>query len=506
LLTSGTTSKKELDDLAWLIEHPEYEHRPVDIRTFIDSPEYLNAGKECWPAIKDDLEELFRGGFTEAVFCFGIGGGKSYASSVIMVYLVYQVLCLRNPQEHLGLAKGSLLCFINMSIRADQSKRVVFNEIKGRIDNSPWFRNHYPPDPNIRSELRFPKGIVIFPGNSRETFPLGLNILGGVLDEAAWFIDNPGHDVAEDIFNAIHNRRKNRFGDRGLLVIISSPRYEDDFIEKKLQEANGNSKIFARRKMLWDSKPASFFSGNWIEFQGYKIPAEFETEAKRNPERFKRDYMAIPSLTLEPFIKQWDLVEKSILPCMEHPIDECGRFKQWFIPGRRRRAVHFIHVDLALRKDAVGFAMTHFEEDVVFVDLMLQIKAPIDGEIEFSKVRDLIYALHANGFQLAKITYDGWQSIDSLQILRNRGFYCEVLSVDKDLVAYETLKEKIYSGKCKFYHYEPFLKELRRLELVEGKRVDHPPNKGSKDVTDAVAGAVFSAVKRQSRMIKVRIL
>jgi hypothetical protein len=257
--------------------------------------------------------------------------------------------------------------------------------------------------------------------------------------------------------------------------------------------------------MLWDSKPASFFSGTWIDFQGYKIPAEFETEAKRNPEKFKRDYMAIPSLTLEPFIKHWDFVEQAIVKSGTHPIVEAGRFAPWFIPGRSRRAEHFVHVDLALRHDAAGFAMAHAEGDVVLLDLMLQIKAPEGGEIKFSEVRDLIYALHGNGFYLSKITYDGWQSIDSLQILRDKGFYCEVLSVDRDLTAYETLKEKIYSGKCKFYRYEPFLKELRRLELVAGKRVDHVP-KGSKDVTDAVAGAVLSAVQSQARMITAKII
>ena len=64
LLTSNETSKKDLDDFAWLLEHPEYEHRVVDIRTFIDSPEYLNASEECWSSIKDDAEVVvaFRGG------------------------------------------------------------------------------------------------------------------------------------------------------------------------------------------------------------------------------------------------------------------------------------------------------------------------------------------------------------------------------------------------------------------------------------------------------------
>src|SRR3990167_1561482 len=157
LLRSKQTTKRELDDLLWYLEHPEYEHRVVDIRTFIDSSDYLNAATECWPSIKDDLEELFKGGYTEAVFCEAIGSGKSYKSSLIIAYMTYRVLCLKDPQGYFGLAKGTAICFINVSVRADQSRKVVFGEIKSRIDNSPWFRKFYPPDPDIRSELRFPK-------------------------------------------------------------------------------------------------------------------------------------------------------------------------------------------------------------------------------------------------------------------------------------------------------------------------------------------------------------
>jgi hypothetical protein len=490
LLTNQVT-RKQLDDLAWLLEHPEYEHRVVGIREFIDSPEYLNCGGECWPNIKDDLEALFNGNYTEAVFCQAIGSGKSFASSIIIAYLVYRLLCLKDPQGYLGMARGSCIYFLNMSIRAEQSKKVVFGEVKSRIDNSPWFQRHYPPDPDIRSELHLPKNIIIFPGNSKETFPLGYNIFAGIMDEAAWYIDTDNHDVAEDMFNALHSRIKNRFGDKGILVMISSPRYVDDFIEKKMGEAETNKQIFASRKMLWQSKPLDKFSGNWIDFEGYKIPAELETEARRNPEAFKRDYMAIPSLALEPYFKQFVLVEQSIDPKLEHPIDEQGKLKSSF--KRRSGNWHFIHVDLSHKRDATGIAMVHAEEDTILTDLMLRIKAPPGGEIFFSQIREIIFEIRNRGFEIYCVTFDGWQSIDSIQILKDKGFRCEVLSVDKDTAAYDTLKDKIYNKKFKCYLYEPFFQEMRRLELIEGKKVDHPPL-GSKDVADAVAGAVYNCV------------
>lgn len=481
----------------------------VDVRTFIDSPEYLNAKAECWPSVKDDLEELFNGNFTQAVFCESIGAGKSYKSSVIIAYLVYRILCLRDPQKYFGLAKGSSICFINMSVRAEQSKKVVFGEIKGRIDNSPWFQKHYPPDPDIRSELRFPKGVMVFPGNSRETFPVGFNVLGGVMDEAAWYTETDSHDVAEEMFNALYTRIKNRFQERGLLVMISSPRYVDDFIETKMKEAQTNNKIFSKRKKLWESKPPHCFCGEWVDFQSYKIPIEYEADAKRNPETFKRDIMAIPALALEPFFKRMDLIQQSIDPSREHPVDEFGKFKPWF-KGKPRdqrgeKTWYYIHVDLAHRRDAAGIAMAHDEEgDVIVVDLMLRIKAPVDGEIYFSDIRAMILKLRELHFNIDGITFDGWQSIDSIQILKGEGFRCETFSVDRDTSAYDTLKEKIYAGKLKSYPFEPFLQEIGRLELKEGTKVDHPPS-GSKDVTDAVAGAVFAATENQGRLRECRV-
>ena len=53
-----------------------------------------------------------------------------------------------------------------------------------------------------------------------------------------------------------------------------------------------------------------------------------------------------------------------------------------------------------------------------------------------------------------------------------------------------------YSSNVEFPYHEKFMSEIRRLELVQGKKVDHP-SKGSKDCADAVAGAVYNAVESE---------
>jgi len=84
--------------------------------------------------------------------------------------------------------------------------------------------------------------------------------------------------------------------------------------------------------------------------------------------------------------------------------------------------------------------------------------------------------------------------VDSIQILKSRGIEAEILSVDKDTKAYDTFKEMLHTKRFDCYYYEPLHKEYQRLELIKGKKVDHPPG-GSKDVCDAVAGVCYNIAK-----------
>jgi hypothetical protein len=495
--------ERQLAVLRWLRDNPEYEEKPVSIREFIDSLEYLGAAEECWPLIKDDLEALFEGydnpdmewKYEEAVFDEGIGAGKSYKCSLIITYLLYRTLIIRDPQRFLGRARGSGLYFINMSVRAEQAKKIVFGEIVQRVQNSKWFRDHgYLPNENVRSELQFPKNIFVIPGNSRETFPLGFTLLGAVMDEAAFYIDIEDHDVAEEIYNALHSRIKSRFANTGMTIMISSPRYVEDFIERKFAEAKINSRIFSRRRTSWEAQPKGGgrgqLSGKMINIQGYDIPVEYEQNALRNFDRFKRDHMAIPSLVLEPYFKAFELVEACIDSTMPDPV-----YRNTFTEDFRGKPQYgyTIHIDLSLTTDSTGIAMCHREGDDVFLDLVIKIKPPEDGEIDLKAIRAIVLELKARGFGITKCTYDQYQSAESIQELNKNGIMAEKFSVDKDMAAYETLKELFYIHKLHMYKHPELLGELKRLEMINGKKVDHPKG-GSKDCADAVAGCVYSCV------------
>jgi hypothetical protein len=156
---------------------------PVDIVTFIEEPYYMNANDECWTSIKKDLQDLtegldqynFVGKYQEAVFDEGIGSGKSYKTSLIISYLVYRTLILKNPQRFFGLANATGIYFINMSVTAQQAHNVVFGEVKSRVTNSPWFNQFgYLPQQEVKSELRFPKAYQDSPRKQQRDQALGI--------------------------------------------------------------------------------------------------------------------------------------------------------------------------------------------------------------------------------------------------------------------------------------------------------------------------------------------
>jgi hypothetical protein len=496
----------------FLIKNPHFERMPCQsFLEFVDSPYYLGIGKDVWKKIKEEGERLWKGilegKYREAICLWGIGSGKSFLAEVITCLFVHYLLCLERPHEYYGLTDDKPIAVVNMGVNALQAKNVIFAGIRRMIENSPFFQEYQPEI--LQTEIRFPrKNVTLYCGNSQETMPIGMNVICGVLDEAAWFLDNEEKSVAENIYTTMKNRIISRFGDRGFIFVISAPRYVDDFITRLYNKMKDKEYVYATSYKTWEVKDRDKMKKEEFVFNAgnetWRVPMDFYEVAMTNPERFMRDFGAKPSLALEAFDRDPEIVERACNYRRKSPVDELGRFKDWFkAPDSEPR---YIHIDLGLRKDACGLAMGKlggFDEQggvrkpKVYIDLMMQIKPGMQKEIIFEDVRRIVYSLRDRGFNIKLVTFDGFQSADSIQILRSNGINADVLSVDKDTRAYETLKELLHTGRIDFYYYEPFVKEYKRLELVKGKKVDHPPG-GSKDVTDAVAGVCYNVCSQKT--------
>jgi hypothetical protein len=180
-------------------------------------------------------------------------------------------------------------------------------------------------------------------------------------------------------------------------------------------------------------------------------------------------------------------------------------------PETERRlfdALHHCHVDLSKTGDATGIVIAHnvgarkiqrfdpksmqnVEElkPVIWVDLALRIVAPRHEEIDIPRIRAILYELNRRyKMEFGKVTFDTYGSQESVKTMHDEGFNTDILSVDKDNTPYETLRTAIYDERILCY-YSPVL-ERELIQLERGpKKIDHPP-RGSKDLADALAGAV----------------
>lgn len=507
-------SNLNLLETRWLIDHKEFEKKPCESFTeFINNDFYLGVGIDTWQVVKDEGEKIYNllreGKINEAILLWGIGSGKSYLSSGLALIFVQWLLCLQDAHGYFGLTNDKPIAVVNMGTNGTQAKNVIFAGLRKLIEESPFFQQFNPEI--LNTEIRFKeKGITLYCGNSQETMPIGMNVIFCILDEAAWYLDNDEKSIAENIYNTAKNRITSRFGNKGFMMIISSVRYTEDFISRQFEKSKNLDFVYTSRFKTWEVKDRNKMSGETFDFvvetdkdgkvvEEWKgIPIDFQRSFESNPEKAMRDFGAKPSLVLEAFDKDATIVDRLANKERDIPTDKDNQLKEWF--KCEDTEPRFIHIDLAQKKDACGFAMGKpdgfenidgEERPRVFMDLVLQIKALPNEEIIFSEVRQLIYTLQDLGFNIAKVTYDGWQSVDSIQILQKRGIESETLSVDRDTKAYDTLKEMLHTKRFDCYEFEPFSKEYKRLELVKGKKVDHPQG-GSKDVADAVAGVCYN--------------
>jgi hypothetical protein len=558
-----------------LLGGAEYKTPPVDIRTFIKDPYYL--GSTCdsvYPRLKDDLVELFEGGYyIEAILTGSIGWGKTFIASIGLCRILYEISCMKDPHASFGLAKDTNIALVCFSVSESLAQKVVYENIVTKIKSSPYFQEHFPFEPT-KKELRFPHAVWVAPRASTDTSALGLNTIAGIIDETNFLPKKKTHlggeeSKAESLYNTIKRRMKSRFERQGrlpgMLFVVSSKKTNDDFTAKRITESLNDPTTFVRDYALWDVKPEDYFKTNRFpvlcgnadtaskilsdeEFERYKdhvpegsviieVPADFRRDFEVDLEGAIRDIAGVATVAVHPFIQRREKIKEAIDPATQHPftsiiydMSKGGHFiweqmvalRTEKAPGRvefqrlrpiiNPNAARHIHIDIGLRKDALGLCMGHVAgwKDVqrktddgrlfverapmYIIDLALRVIPPIGGEVLLSEVRHLVYDLTAHGYMITSITLDQFQSADSIQTFSSRGYNSSLISVDTTAGPYDNLKMSLYEDRVKMYHYQPLLDELTHLqEDLSGNRrkIDHPPN-GSKDVSDAMAAILYT--------------
>ena len=110
----------------------------------------------------------------------------------------------------------------------------------------------------------------------------------------------------------------------------------------------------------------------------------------------------------------------------------------------------------------------------------VSIKAPKGRHISFEKNRNFIYWLKSKGFNIKGITSDTYQSYDTGETLRAKGYPYSVLSVDRVdtnhvCVPYQYFKSTIYEKRLEMYHDKMLIRQIIELERnIDSGKIDHP--------------------------------
>lgn len=260
----------------------------TDLENILDNPYFLGLGDTLYPLHRDDImaiyEEKKKRNVSLVILLEGIGSGKSTVASVLTWLEWFNLTTLYNPQTFYNMMEDEIIAFITMNRSEAQAKRVTLQKVLPKFQTQ-FNLEYFPPSKRRGQEIWIPRNnTLIFGGNSNAASALGYNIKGGVVDEANFLEVIAGgkkgqsvtdtYDAAEEMHNAMFNRMTSRFISPvngkldGTLVMISSSKYPDDFLERKAREhfkLGANSHIFVRRRTTWEAKPKHYLSG--IKFQ-----------------------------------------------------------------------------------------------------------------------------------------------------------------------------------------------------------------------------------------------
>jgi hypothetical protein len=538
------------DEFLEVLKDSNFDETPVDAKTFVEGEDYL--GQPPLSDVQYDIVEAMSQIYkledlvnlmgqeegtryykkytkNEVILQLGKGSGKDFTSTVACSYIVYKLLCLKDPARYFGKPGGDAIDIINVAINAQQAKNVFFKGFKSKIERSPWFAGKF----YAKAEsIEFDKAITVYSGHSERESHEGLNLILAVLDEISGFAQEigGGNDqgkTADNIYKAFRASVDSRFPDLGKVALLSFPRFPGDFISQRYdsviaeKESIQKKHTFIMNPDLPEGAEGNSLDIEWDEdtITSYKYPGVFALKRPTwvvNPTRSIDDFKlafytdigdamqrfaCVPTFASDAFFKQ----REKVRACMtiRNPIDSSKRFDETFNPDPNKK--YFVHADLAQKHDKCAVAIAHVEKWVsvqvmkdyeqvvpmVIVDAVVYWEPKVEGPVNLSEVKQWIQNLRRQGFDIGMVSFDRWQSFDIQNELKSVGIRTETVSVAKK--HYEDMAMLMYEERLAMPAIELLFEELTELKIMKNNRVDHP-RKSSKDLADAVCGAIFGAI------------
>lgn len=393
--------------------YADYAEIPVDIITFISDDRYLghawkdSEGKlKLYPFWQKKLKELFPDNISTSVNNFIESGarglGKSEVAVTIIGYLMYRLMCLKNPHQFLHLKPTEKVAFAFMNITKTLAEEIALDKFQNTVKLSPWFLEHGTITGITNKMWNPPDWIDIIIG-SQASHVIGQPIYAAFFDEIS-FIRNQDIDkqkkIAIDMIDTALGGMQTRFIYKGknptLMILASSKRSEKSFLEEHMKKklADEDASVMIVDKPVWEVKPPETYSGKRFNVavgnkflvseimpdeadeldyinRGYNVisvPIEFKSNFRDDIDRALCDYAGISSSDLSKYISGVRIqaatthnfenpFTKDVIEVGNAPNDTV-QYKDFFdltkIPSELKSKPLFIHLDMSISGDKTG--------------------------------------------------------------------------------------------------------------------------------------------------------
>lgn len=335
-------------------------------------------------------------------------------------------------------------------------------------------------------------------------------------------------------YSSVKARIKSRFIKNGKLLgkmfLVSSKKAQDDFLEvylEKRKKEQDSQKLFVVDEPLWVVKPPGTYSGKMfkvaygakqltprivepdedldaLEKLGYTlldVPIEMESDFRFNIITALQDLAgkALPGTTSYFSYKiisscYSDRPNPFSAEILEIGTNDHMEYNEFFnldlVPKEYFHKPMAVHLDTSLKNDITGITGSCYIDNVladtddgtiekrVYAQVFsVGIKAPPGTEISMAKNRRFLYWLRSVGFNIAIVSTDTFQTAESHQILRDKGFTTAIRSLDRTPEGYKTLRDAMVEHRVSLLKHNKVENELIYLQRdTSTGKLDHPAN------------------------------
>lgn len=373
--------------------------------------------------------------------------GKDYCSTVATAYVVYKLLCLKDPARYYGKPPRDAIDIINIAINAQQARNVFFKGLLIKIKASPWFRGKYVAK---MDSIEFDKNITVYSGHSERESHEGLNLFMAVLDEISGFgegnaLTKETGKTGENIYKAFRGTVDSRFPDYGKVVLLSFPRHAGCFISKKYSNVIAAKEV-VKRSHTWvlnedlpRDAPGNTLTIEWEEdhITKYEVDGVYalkrptwEMNPTREIEDFKMAFYTDPvdartrflaepaDVASDAFFRSREKIVNAM--SIRNPVNPLRVIDEGWKPDPDK--VYYVHADLAQVQDKCAVAVAHVDKWVkiemserysqvvpfVVVDMIAYWDPKKEGAVDLSEVKRWIQGLRHRGLHVGLATFDRW--------------------------------------------------------------------------------------------------